>query len=153
MELQLIQKKAIKRGRNYLSIYQCECGNIKYYRACDVKRVPYISCGCSTLLKMKQIYVTHGQSKTPTYVSWRQMKQRCRNVNCTSYTRYGGKGITVCDRWNRFEIFLEDMGPRPSVDYCIDRIDATKGYMPSNCRWVTKSENSKEARSRDNANI
>lgn len=83
----------------------------------------------------------HGWSKTPTYISWQAMRSRCRTLSNASYPSYGGRGITVCERWEVFENFLEDMGERPGLDYEIDRIDPDGNYEPSNCRWLTRAEN------------
>ena len=83
----------------------------------------------------------HGWSKTPTYKSWNSMISRCRDTGNASYQRYGGSGITVCERWIKFEDFLEDMGERPSMDHQIDRRDPHGNYEPSNCRWITRAEN------------
>jgi hypothetical protein len=82
----------------------------------------------------------HGWSKTPTYSSWRAMRSRCRGVTNASYPTYGGRGITVCERWQTFGNFLEDMGERPSLDHSIDRIDPDGNYEPANCRWLTRAE-------------
>lgn len=82
----------------------------------------------------------HGWSKTPTYVSWRSMIGRCYHPGNASYPAYGGRGITVCDRWLTFENFLEDMGERPSLDHSIDRREVNGNYDAGNCRWLTRAE-------------
>lgn len=81
---------------------------------------------------------------TPTYNSWRQMRQRCLNPNARGYNLYGGRGIDIDPRWDNFEAFLYDMGVRPP-DCQLDRIDPTKGYWPDNCRWLQKEENFRNA--------
>jgi hypothetical protein len=82
----------------------------------------------------------HGLSNTITWKSWKSMHERCEDTRNASYPLYGARGIKVCERWSDFLNFLEDMGERPSREYSIDRIDAEKGYEPSNCRWLTRRE-------------
>ncbi len=84
----------------------------------------------------KNAYNPKAKTRHPLYETWRGMKQRCRNPNHHAYKYYGGKGVTVCERWNNFEVFLEDMGSKP-VGTSLDRIDSTGIYEPSNCRWAT----------------
>ena len=83
----------------------------------------------------------HGCSSVPTraYNSWSQMKTRCNNPRDKNYTDYGGRGITVCERWNDFRVFLADIG-EPPAGTTLDRIDNASGYSRDNCRWATHIE-------------
>lgn len=76
---------------------------------------------------------------TPTYNSWRAMLARCSNPKHGAWPIYGGAGITVCERWKKFALFLEDMGPRPEGT-TIDRKEVTGNYEPGNCVWKTPTE-------------
>lgn len=96
---------------------------------------------CSKSCARKVKSVTHGFTNTPTYYTWAMMLQRCLNPRATKYPAYGGRGVTVCDRWRTFALFLEDMGERP-LNTTLDRENGALGYFKGNCRWVTPREQS-----------
>lgn len=97
---------------------------------------------------MKRVTRKHGLSRTPEYRAWQTMRLRCFVPTNSAYADYGGRGITVCDRWmDSPQAFLADMGPKPSPAHELDRIDNDRGYEPGNCRWVTRSENDRNRRS------
>lgn len=95
---------------------------------------------------------THGLSKdikSSGYSSWANIKSRCRNPNINTFKSYGAKGITMCDRWyNSFELFIKDMGKRPSLNHSVDRYPNKAGnYEPGNCRWATPPQQSRNTKS------
>lgn len=118
----------------------CDCGKETDVYTNSLKRGHTKSCGCSR----HETLTTHGMSENmtasseemSTYKSWKAMLARCYNTNDGNYHRYGGRGITVCDKWRKFEGFLEDMGVKPR-GLTIERLDVDKGYYKENCEWAT----------------
>jgi hypothetical protein len=146
--------KLTEQGRFYLC--RCDCGNEATVRGASLARGNTRSCGClrrEATAAMGKARATHGHTvghkPTPTFNSWSSMRDRCNRVTGPNYANYGGRGITVCDRWvDSFENFLADMGERP-VGTSLDRIDPFGNYEPGNCQWSTPTAQARNRRKTD----
>jgi hypothetical protein len=128
-------------------VCECECGKVKTYRGANVINGQSKSCGCwrqkfpqkkPWISKRNKLRSTHNMSQTRSYNIWRGMKQRCLNDKCKDFANYGGREITICESWLKFENFLSDMGEAPKKMQ-LDRIDNDGKYCKENCRWTSTS--------------
>jgi hypothetical protein len=132
----------------------CDCGNRTSVESPSLRKNNNTrSCGCYRHESATKQMTTHGGRDTEEYSIWCNMRKRCENPRTKSWKDYGGRGITVCERWQTFANFSKDMGPRPSKDHTLERKDNSLGYFPGNVIWLHKSQQSQNTRKNHNITI
>lgn len=129
-----IGSKHIKR----FGLYRCMCSKEFITVSAGIKSGNTKSCGCHKVNILAKRNVTHNMSKHKLYPTWKGMIDRCNNNKNSKFKYYGGRGITVCDRWKDVSLFIEDMYPSYQEGLSIDRINNDGNYEPFNCRWSTR---------------
>lgn len=140
--LKVISQGSLDKWGNRRWFCKCRCKNILLVRTSYLNSGHTRSCGYLRQETSKLLNTIHGMRYTRIYNTWIGMRNRCYNLNQSCYKHYGGRGITICERWRKsFENFHTDMGDPPSSKHEMDRIDNNGDYEPGNCRWVTHKEN------------
>lgn len=126
---------------------QCECGEQCVTQSGHLIQKHSTSCGCFRTIASASSHTVHGMSDSTEYRIWVDMRRRCTDSTRPGFKSYGGRGIAVCERWgNSFAAFYEDMGPRPSSAYSVERKNNNLGYSPDNCKWATSHEQLRNTR-------
>lgn len=138
--------RAENSGRKVRWICKCACGNETIVAGNHLRSGSTVSCGCFAAESTKNRSFIHGKTNSTEYKSWSGMKQRCTNMRNAEFHLYGGRGISVCERWlDSFENFFNDMGRKPKGT-SLDRINTNSNYCPENCRWATDEQQNNNTR-------
>lgn len=142
-----LEEFQLTKSRHVKVKCRCDCGVEKFVRQDHIKAGKVKSCGCLSSEACVARQLIHGCTRSTEWKVWVAIKTRCLNPKSSAYKYYGGRGITICDRWrNSFENFFSDMGTRPTPLHSIERKNNDLGYSPDNCKWATKLEQANNTR-------
>jgi len=132
----------VRKNKRVFWKCRCDCGQTGVVRVDSLNNGRSSSCGCldAEVTAMGDKARVHGMSGKQFYRSWNAMKYRCGNPKATNYKYYGGRGIKVCSRWNKFINFQKDMLSSWKSGLTIERINVNGNYSPGNCTWITQSQ-------------
>ena len=135
-----------KKNGLYFWQCSCDCGSKLLIWNHNLLSGNTKACRCATKKRLQEVCTTHGMSKTRPWEIWTDMRRRCEDKRRADYSRYGGRGITVCPEWSDFSVFWKDMGPSYHEPLQLDRKNNNEGYSKANCRWVSRVEQANNKR-------
>lgn len=152
-KLVVVERRGTGKRRAAVWLCKCDCGQERLLETGPLNAGRVRSCGClknemsAKRLRGNTLALTHGKNRTSEYRAWQGMVDRCEYPQTSSYPHYGGRGIAICAEWRRsFEAFFRDVGPRPTPQHSIDRIDVNGNYEPGNVRWATATDQQRNKR-------